>query len=122
MKMNKKFKIFLLPFIFVIVLFIPGIMRMTTSISDMRETSEGLWNIFLSVESILLMTWALLFLYVPRIVYVILAIIYSTIVLIYLQRKGEGNKIFFLVWIILCIVSIVLYWKLRWLYYGMIYG
>ena len=120
--MSKKTKIFLLPFIVIIVLFIPGIIRMTTSISDMRETSEGLWNLFLSVESIFLMTWALMFLYVPRIVYVLLTIIYTTIVWIYLRRKGEGNKLFFLIWIILCLVSIVLYWKLRWLYYGMIYG
>lgn len=122
MDMKKKRCLLLVPFIFIIILFIPGMIREIITAGYLKEMSDTLWNIFITIECPLLIIWALLFFYIPTVLYIVLAAVYTVISWICILRKKEGSVLFFIVWLILCIVSILLYWKLRWLYYGMITG
>ena len=122
MNKDKKLRLLLAPFIFIIILFIPGMIRVITPDGYIKGMSDALWNIFLAVECPVLIIWAILFYYISTSLYIAMVVVYTVISWTWIHRKKKGNVLYFIVWLILCVVSILLYWKLRWLYYGMING
>ena len=122
--MNKdiKLRLLLLPFIFMVLLFVPA---MIFDIAlDVYFLGGGvvLSNPCVVILGISLLIWAILFHYIPTSVYIAIVAVYTAVSWTWILRQKKGNAVYFIVWFVLCVLSIFMYWKWGPEYYMMIHG
>lgn len=121
MNKDKKLRLLIAPLIFIIILFIPGMIREFTPDGYIQEMPDVLWHLFVDVEIWAVIIWAILFHYIPTGLYIVMLIIYTVVSWRWILKQKKGNALYFIVWLVLCVLTIFLYWKIGDLYYAMIH-
>ncbi len=111
--MNKDIKLSLLlvPLIFMILLFVPAMIEgivPNAYIQGMPDVIERTCLLILVTSMII---WCLFFLYIPTGVYIAILVVYTVVSWRWILRSKKGNAIYFIVWLVLCVLSILMYWK-----------
>ena len=106
-----------------LLLFVPGILLLVFPNAYLQGDAIALWNPFVLLYGIAMFIWATLFYNISTVAYIAMLVIYSIISWIWiLKKKKEGNSVFLLVWVALCVLTVLLYWKLGPEYSAMVYG
>lgn len=123
MNKDKKIRLLLIPLIFTVLLFVPAmIVEIASESIDvfMQEIPDALRIICMCILFIAMLIWCVLFLHIPIGVYIAILVIYSCVSWTWILRRKKWNVLFLIVWIVLCVLSILMYWKLSPHYYSMI--
>lgn len=97
--------------IFTILLYVPVMILYIISDAYIHEMPEVLWNLCVSILCISMLIWCVLFLYIPIGVYIAMLIVYTVVSWTWILRRKKGNAMYFIVWLVLCVVSILMYWR-----------
>lgn len=119
---DKKMRLLLVPLIFVVLLYVPVMISDIISWAYIQEISEVLWFIFAAILDISTIIWCALFVYIPIGVYIAMLVVYTVVSWTWILRRKKGNAMYFIVWLVLCVLSILMYWKWWEIYYIMING
>ncbi len=111
MDQDKKMRLLLVPMIFTILLYVPVMILYIISDAYIHEMPEVLWNLCVSILCISMLIWCVLFLYIPIGVYIAMLIVYTVVSWTWILRRKKGNAMYFIVWLVLCVVSILMYWR-----------
>lgn len=120
MKFDKKKQLLLIPLVFLLFLHIPAMIANIIPETQLQKMPELIWFIYVVVLSISMLIWCMLFLYIPLYIYVLILLLYTVISWILCTRKTKWDIKYCIVWITLCVVSILMYWKFGELYSSMI--
>lgn len=108
---DKKMRLLLVPMIFTILLYVPVMILYIISDVYIQEMPEALWNLCVSMLCISMLIWCVLFLYIPIGGYIAMLIVYTVVSWRWILRQKRGNAMYFIVWLVLCVVSILMYWR-----------
>ena len=111
MKQDKKLYFLIVPLIFMILLFVPAMIFdivPNAYIQGMPDVIERTCLLILITSTII---WCLFFLYIPTSVYIAILVVYTVVSWRWILRSKKGNEIYFIVWLVLCVLSILMYWK-----------
>ena len=119
---DKKKRLLLVPLIFIVLLYVPVMILDIISIAYIQELPEVLRITFWEILGISVVIWAIFFYYIPIGVYIAMLVVYTVVSWRWIQRRKKGNAMYFIVWLVLCVLSILLYWKFEPEYYIMLNG
>lgn len=111
MDQDKKMRLLIVPMIFTILLYVPVMILYIISDAYIHEMPEVLWNLCVSILCISMLIWCVLFLYIPIGGYIAMLIVYTVVSWRWILRQKRGNAMYFIVWLVLCVVSILMYWR-----------
>ena len=123
MNQDKKLRLLLVPLIFMVLLFIPVLLadiapeRINAFINDMPEVVRNLHLVMLIIAMLI---WCVTFYYVPINVYIAVVAVYTVVSWTWILMRKKGTAMYFIVWFVLGVLSILLYWRLGPIYYSMI--
>lgn len=125
--MNKdiKLRLLLVPLIFMVLIFVPVIIfeiAPRAFIQKMPDVLFALLNPFVLILGILGGIWCVTFDHIPVGVYIMILIVYTVVSWTWILKQKKSNAMYFIVWSVLCVLSILMYWKWGDLYHGMMYG
>ena len=120
MNQDKKMRLLLVPMIFTILLYVPVMILKFIPNAYLQEMPEVLWSPFALILCTPMLIWCVLFVYIPIGVYIAMLVVYTVVSWTWILRKKKGNLMYFVVWLILCALSILMYWKWWPEYYSMI--
>ncbi len=112
-----------MPLIFMVLLFIPVLFadiapeRINAFINDMPEVVRNLHLVMLIIAMLI---WCVTFYYVPINVYIAVVAVYTVVSWTWILMRKKGTAMYFIVWFVLGVLSILLYWRLGPIYYSMI--
>ena len=121
MNQDKKMRLLLVPMIFTIILYVPVMILKFIPNAYMQEMQEALRNLSVSILCISTLIWCVLFLHIPIGVYITMLVLYTVISWTWILRKKKGNVMYAIVWFVLCVLSILMYWKWGVIYHSMMY-
>lgn len=116
---EKRIRMLILPLIFIILLFVPGMIE--TALREVIQTmSDMLWQLYVVILfQPAFLIWTMLFYHIPLGIYIVMLVIYTAVSWRWIWKLKKGNAVYAIVWIVLCILSILLYWKIGELYHAM---
>ena len=117
---DKKKRLLLVPLIFIVLLYVPAMIYDIVPNEYIEEMPEVLWNPCVSILCISMLIWCALFVYIPTGVYIAMLVVYTVVSWTWILRRKKGNAMYFIVWLVLCVLSILMYWKWWEIYYIMI--
>ena len=120
MKKDKKLRLLLVPLIFMVLIFVPGMIVMIVSYIPVRP--DVIQIIFGLILGISMMMWFFTFYHVPIGVYIVILAVYTVVSWTWILLKKKGTAMYFIVWLGLGVLSVLLYWKWGDLYYCMLNG
>ena len=120
MNQEKKIRLLLVPMIFTILLYVPVVILYTISDAYIQQMPEVLWTPCAIILCISMMVWCVLFVHIPIGVYIALLAVYTVAFWTWILRRKRGNVMYFVVWLVLCVLSILMYWKWWPEYFSMI--
>lgn len=125
MKRDKRIQLLLVPVIIMVIIHIPA-MILTISEENMNINIYATPNIikvpFIAMQSISMLIWATFFYYISIKIYTVLALLYTCVSWTYILRQKKGSVVYFAIWVILYLISILLYWKFAPEYHSMLNG
>lgn len=107
-KKEKRINMLIIPMIFNILLYVPGIMNESLP----YEVTNKIPHLFAMLFFWIVLTWAILFRFIPMYIYIVMVIVYAVVSWSWILKLKKGNIIYAIAWIILCILSILLFWKI----------
>ena len=122
MNQEKKIRLLLVPMIFVVLLYVPVMGLAIVPKAYLLGGGMVLWNPCVFILCMSMLIWCALFGYIPIGVYIAMLAVYTVIVWRWILRQKRGNAMYFTVWLVLCVLSILMYWKWWPEYYSMISG
>lgn len=122
MNKDKKLRLLLVPLIFMILLFVPGMVLDIAPDAYIQGMPDVIWKIFLAILWSTLIIWTILFYYVPKGVYIAMLVVYTVVSWMWIFRQKKGNAMYAIVWLVLCLLSILMYWKWGSLYHDIMNG
>ncbi len=122
MDQDKKMRLLIVPMIFTILLYVPVMILYIISDAYIHEMPEVLWNLCVSILCISMLIWCVLFLHIPIGIYITMLVAYTIVSWTWILSKKKGNVMYAIVWFVLCVLSILMYWKWWELYRDMISG
>ena len=125
MNKDKKLCLLIVPLIFMVVIFAPVIIFEILPRAFMQKMPDVLFallNPFVLILGILGWIWCVIFEHIPIGVYIVILVVYTVVSWTWILRQKKGNAVYFIVWFVLCVLSILMYWKWGDLYLGMMYG
>ena len=122
--MNKdiKLRLLLVPLIFMVLIFVPVIIFEIAPNAFIQKMPYVLWYLSAGMLGILGGIWCVIFDHIPTSVYIVILIVYTVVSWTWILRQKKSNAMYFIVWFVLCALSILMYWKWGDLYHGMMYG
>ena len=111
MNQDKKLRLLIAPLIFIVLLYVPVMILDIIPNAYIQEMPEVLRIIFWLILYIPMMIWCSLFYYIPIGVYIVMLIVYTGVSWTWILRRKKGNAMYFMVWLVLCVLSILMYWK-----------
>ncbi len=121
MNKDKKLCLLLVPLIFMVLIFVPVIIfeiAPRTFIQKMPDVLFALLNPFVLILGILGGgIWCVTFDHIPVGVYIVILVVYTVVSWTWILRQKKGNAMYFIVWSVLCVLSILMYWKWGDIYY-----
>ncbi len=118
---GKKLRLLLVPLIFIVLLHVPAMILAIVPGAYLLGGGIGLGNPFVLIFGISMLIWWVLFLHIPLGVYIALLVAYTVVSWTWVLRRKRGNAKYFIVWIVLCVLSILMYWKWGVIYHSMMY-
>ena len=122
MNKGKRIRFLLAPLFFMVLLFVPGILLLVFPNSYLQGDVISLWNPFVLLFGIVMVIWAILFCHISTVAYIAILVIYSIVSWIWILKQKKGNLVFLIVWVALCVFTVLFYWKLGPEYSAMVYG
>ena len=119
---EKKIKLLMIPLIFIIGLHIPEMIFEILPRSYMNEGFISIRNPFMIVLLVSNVIWIILFSFIPTPVYVVMLVVYTFVSWRWIMCQKKMSMLYCATWVVLCIVSIFLYWKYGEGYRSMILG
>ena len=122
---DKKMRLLFIPLIIMVLIHIPvSILIITDEYMDINlyATPDAIKLPFLVLQGISVITWAIVFYHIHVLAYIGMVIVYTAISWNWIIRKRIGNKAYFIIWFFLCVLSIILYWRLAPEYHSMLDG
>ena len=109
MKKDKKLRLLLVPLIFMVLIFVPGMIVMIVSYIPVRP--DVIQIIFGLILGISMMMWFFTFYHVPIGVYIVILAVYTVVSWTWILWKKKGTAMYFIVWLGLDVLSVLLYAK-----------
>lgn len=122
MNQNKKIRLLLLPLIFIVLLHVPAMILAIAPNAFLLGGAVVFRNPCVLILCVSALIWCCLFYYIPIEVYIVILAVYTIVSWRWILRQKKGNTLYFIVWILLCVLSILMYWKWWELYHDMISG
>ena len=122
--MNKDIKLCLLlvPLIFIILLFVPVMIEGIVLNAYTQGMPDVIWHIFVGMLlGPAFLIWIILFYHIPIGVYIAILTVYTVISWTWILKRKKGNAMYFMVWLVLCVLSILMYWKWGPEYHAMVW-
>ena len=122
---DKKKRLLIVPLIFMVLLHVPVMVdeiAYECMNANILESPEVIKCLYLGMLYISVVIWGSLFYYIPIGVYVAILVVYTVVSWTWILRRKKGNAMYFIVWFVLCALSILMYWKWGLEYYSMISG
>ena len=122
---DKKKHLLIVPLIFMVLLHVPVMVdeiAYECMNANILESPEVIKCLYLGMLYISVVIWGSLFYYIPIGVYVAILVVYTVVSWRWILRRKKGNAMYFIVWLVLCVLSILLYWKFEPEYYIMLNG
>lgn len=117
MNKDKKLLLLLAPLVFMVVEFVPVMIYDIVPSACMQKVPFLLLYLFWLVLGILGCIWYATFYYIPIGLYIGILIVYTVISWTWILWQKKGNAIYFIIWFVLGVLSILMYWKWGELYY-----
>lgn len=122
MNQDKKLPLLLVPLIFIVLLYVPVMILDIIPNVYIQQMPEVLRITCVLILGISVLIWASFFYYIPIGVYIALLVVYTVVSWRWILRQKKGGAMYFIVWLVLCVLSILLYWRWEPEYYSMING
>ena len=120
MNQDKKIRLLLAPLILIVLLYVPVMIYDIIPIAYIQAMPELLRTIFWLILCISVGVWCTFFYYIPIGVYIMLLVVYTGVSWTWILRRKKGDAMYFIVWLVLCVLSILMYWKWGPEYYSII--
>ncbi len=117
MKKDIKLCLLLAPLIFMVLLCVPAMMEGIGYRLFVREGPKVLWILHLVMLIIAMVIWGTTFYHIPIDIYIAILAVYTVVSWVWILNQKKGNALYFIMWIILCALSVQMYWE-----WGSIYG
>lgn len=111
MNQDKKLRLLLAPMIFVILLFVPLMLIDIIPNAYKQGILTGLYYPGYMILCTTWVIWFILFYHIPIGVYIAMLVIYTSVAWTWILRQKKGKVVYFLVWLVLGVLSILMYWK-----------
>ena len=121
MNQDKKIHLLIAPLIFIVLLYVPVMILKLIPNAYMQEMPEALRLPCALILCTSMIIWCAFFLHIPIGVYVALLAAYTVVSWTWILRRKKGNAMYFIVWLTLCVLSILMYWKWGVIYHSMMY-
>ena len=122
MNQDKKIRLLFAPLIFIVLLHVPAMILAMAPKAYLLGGAVVLWNPCVLILCIAALIWCCIFYYIPIGVYIAILVVYTVVSWTWILRRKKGNAMYFIVWFVLCALSILMYWKWGLEYYSMISG
>lgn len=122
MNQDKKLRLLLAPLIFVVIVFVPGMILEIIPNAYLAGGVIALWNPLDILLVISMFIGGILFNYIPIGVYIAVLVVYTIVSWTWILRQKKGHAMYFIVWLVLCVLSIIMYWVVGPEYYAMMHG
>lgn len=108
---DKKKRLLFVPLIFIVLLHVPAMILVIAPKAYLLGGGIGLRNPCVLILGISMLIWWALFLHIPIGAYIALLAVYTCASWTWILRRKKGNAMYFIVWLVLCVVSILMYWR-----------
>lgn len=115
MNQDKKLRLLLAPLIFMVLFHVPWIL--VEIVPYIQEMPEVIRTPYVVILWILALIWFFTFYHIPIGVYIAVLAVYTVVFWTWILIKKKGTAMYFIVWLVLGVLSILLYWKCGDLYY-----
>ena len=125
MNKDKKLPLLLAPLIFMVLLHVPvmiGYIAYECMNVNILGSPVVIRITFVAILSISVLIWCVTFYHIPIGVYIAMLAVYTVVSWTWILKRKKGTAMYFIVWLVLCVLSILLYWKFEPEYYGMLNG
>ena len=111
--MNKDIKLplLLVPLIYMVLLHVPAMILDIVPNAYIQGMPDVIERTCLLILLISMIIWCLFFYYIPTGVYIAILVVYTLVSWRWILRSKKGNVMYFIVWLVLCVLSILMYWK-----------
>ena len=123
--MNKdiKLRLLLVPLILMVLIFVPVIIwENVPYYAYIWEMPYLIRFLFLLMDHISMAIWGFIFIHIPISVYIVILVVYTVVSWTWILRQKKGDAMYFIVWFVFCVLSILMYWNWDDAYYIMFYG
>ena len=111
MNKDKKLQQLFVPLIFVVLTFVPVIIFDILPNVYIQKMPEVIWIIFYLILSISMWIWGILFHFIPIGVYIAILVAYTVVSWKWILKQKKGNTMYGIVWLVLCVLSTIMYWR-----------
>lgn len=111
MNKDKKLRLLLLPLIFMVLILVPVMIYDIVPIAYIQKVPYILRSLFFLILVILGAIWCVTFDHIPTGVYIVILVVYTVVSWTWILKRKKGDVMYFIVWFILCVLSILMYWK-----------
>ena len=125
MDKDKKSPLLLVPLIFMVLLHVPVMIEYIAYECmnvNILASPEVIRITFLAILSISVLIWCVTFYHIPIGVYIVILVVYTVVSWKWILKRKKGTAMYFIVWFVLGVLSILLYWKFEPEYYIMLNG
>lgn len=120
MNQDKKLRLLMAPLFFMVLLFVPGMIFDIVPSAYIEEMPEVIWVTFWLILWMQVLIWAFTFYHIPIGVYIAVLTVYTVVSWTWILIRKKGTVMYFIVWLVLCALSILMYWKCGELYHFML--
>lgn len=122
MNKDKKIRLLLAPLIFMVLILVPVMIYDIAPDAYIQKVPFMLRSLLFSILIILGAIWCVTFDHIPIGVYIVILVIYTVVFWTWILKQKKGNAMYFVVWLVLCVLSIFMYWKWGELYSIIMWG
>ncbi len=125
MNQDKKLRLLLVPLIFMVILHVPVMIQyvlyecMNINILASPEVIRIPFAVILWISAFI---WFFTFYHIPVGIYTAMLVVYTVVSWAWILMRKKGYAMYLIKWIVLCVLSIILYWKYGDIYYCMFNG
>lgn len=114
MNKDKKIRLLLVPMIFMILLFVPMVILGIAPESMnayIQEMPKVIWYLCLIILLSSMSIGGVIYFYIPIGVYIAMLVVYTGVCWTWILKQKKANMMYAIVWFVLCVFSVLMYWK-----------
>lgn len=106
------------PLLFLIILHVPAFIVDAIPELELHGLLGTLWDVFAVIIGVSMLIWGCIFYYIPTAVFLGVLITYTTVCWIWINKRNSIK--FHIIWLLVCALLIIMYFKVGWIYRSMI--